>query len=90
MSDGTIEVEVKGGKVSEFTLAALYFQLEDLEHLMSDQAMSHTMRCAMGVVQVREMKADVRKRVAEAMVAQARGAAIVQQVEAELKAEEPT
>ena len=65
MSDGKLTVKVDAGKVTGYTLAGVYLQLEDLDRLLSDHALTHASRLAQGIVNVRAMKADVRKRIEE-------------------------
>lgn len=62
MADGKLE---SAGKITPFTLAGVYLQLEDLDRLLSDQAIGLVSRLAQGIVHVRAMKADVRKRIVE-------------------------
>ena len=61
MADGKVEA----GKVTGYTLAGVYLQLEDLDRLLSDQAIGMVSRLAQGIINVRAMKADVRKRIEE-------------------------
>lgn len=62
MADGKLE---SAGKITSFTLAGVYLQLEDLDRLLSDQAIGMVSRLAQGIINVRAMKADVRKRIEE-------------------------